>query len=250
MKLRLPLSIVSLGLLVSLSGCTAMLPIAGALVLKEAADRYEAMAKPQEATPAPTEPVIAQVPDDAAPEVESQPPVTHPASATTARVASPVSSQSLANAHSADEPVANIDIYQTDSEGQPLMRNSRAASNALSVQRRANPDEHTDEEIEASRRGASAPSPRQGSMTKATKSALAVPKAGSSSRLPDASAPSSQTAQGVAKSAAAIPTTEAAATESATDSAARILATALKQIPNPQATPGTKPAPITPQKTN
>ena len=60
-----------------LSGCATMLPIAGALVLKEAADRYEASNKPAE-KPA----TVATVPNDAAPQVEQ------PEAKVTTRVAS------------------------------------------------------------------------------------------------------------------------------------------------------------------
>ncbi len=51
-------------------------------------------------------------------------------------------------------------------------------------------------------------------------------------------------AQDAVKTASSIPTNAAAAGVSATDSAARILANALKRIPNPQTAPAEKPAPI------
>ncbi|MBX3378645.1 MAG: hypothetical protein KF805_01000 [Phycisphaeraceae bacterium] len=256
MKSRLSLFLASLTLLASLSGCSAMLPIAGALVLKEAADRYEAMSKPQEAKPEPAAAVIAAIPDDAAPQVEADPDAaaTHVASidSTTPR-SSPILNQ---------EPIASAQASETALDDQPLASKERTVSAVVHpvLRRRANPDEHTDEEIEASRRvtfaqpdrssPSAAPSKAESKPTTkpVSKSALAAPKSGTASRKPDATTASDQKAKEIVKAASSIPTTEAAASESATDSAARILATALKQIPNPQAAPATKPAPITPQK--
>lgn len=224
MESRFAVSLIGLALISSLAGCSAMLPIAGALVLKEAADRYEASAKPQETSARTDTPTVAAVPDDAAPEVEIQ-------SAGNPRVTSaplPAQVKVAKGAEAASSPATEI--------------------GALATNTALHSEEYTDEEIAASRRLFSAPSGRAKPVVPGSALPLAPAKSGTAPCTPDTSAQANEKAQETVKAASSVPTTKAAAGESATDSAARILATALKQIPNPQAAPATKPAPITPQK--
>jgi len=270
MNLRLPLSLVGLTLIGSLSGCAAMLPIAGALVLKEAADRYEASNNPQE--PKPAETTVASVPDSAAPHVEEQveeqtEPGAEPAAATT-RVASTKSSKPQLRAPAKQAPTATAEPQEpeTSSEIQTADEQQLAAiESSIEIDTNtsaSNSEEYTDEQIAASQRPLkpeavrTAP-PKQAakSSTKpvtkaAAKPALAPSKPGTTPSRSDPAAQANKKAQEAVKTASSLPTTETQANESATDSASRILATALKRIPNPQANPATKPAPITPQKSN
>lgn len=256
MNIRVASTLVGLALLATLSGCAAMLPIAGALVLKEAADRYEASNKPAETKPAET--TVAAVPDTAAPEVETDEP-TAPAAVAT-RVASTTSNKPLLKAPAKQAPTASAKPELEASET-PLSETEEPIE--LASAPAAHREEYTDEEIAASQRSfnpepsrTSAPSsPAKAAPKPVTnnpsKPALAPSKPGTQRSTPDpATKAANQKADAAVKTAQSIPTTEAAANESATDSAARILATALKKIPNPQATPATRPAPITPQKTN
>jgi hypothetical protein len=267
MNLRLPLSLVSLTLLGSLSGCAAMLPIAGALVLKEAADRYEAANRQQDPKAAPAETTVASVPDDAAPQVEEQSETeAQPAVAT--RVASSKSSKPQLKAPVTQTPVASADPQEpeTSSEFQAADEQQLAAlETTIEIDAQpvtSNSEEYTDEQIAASQRplkaeavrtGPPKPVIRAGSKpvtNTAAKPALAPSKTGNAQSKSDPAAQANKKAQEAVKAASSLPTTEAEANESATDSASRILATALKRIPNPQANPATKPAPITPQKSN
>jgi len=266
MNLRLPLSLVSLTLLGSLSGCAAMLPIAGALVLKEAADRYEASNKPEETKPAET--TVASVPDDAAPQVEEQTePEAEPAVVTT-RVASTKSSKPQFKAPAKQDPVASAEPQEPEgstelqAEDQQQLAAMESSIEINAHPAASNPEEYTDEQIAASQRPLKSEAVRTASPKQAPKSssktvtrtaakpALAPSKTGNAQSKTDPAAQANKKAQEAVKTASSLPTTEAQANESATDSASRILATALKRIPNPQANPATKPAPITPQKSN
>lgn len=204
-----------------------MLPIAGALVLKEAADRYEAANKPAEpkpASPATAEPTIAAVPDDAAPAVEEQ--------------------------TSASKPIAAAAATNSTTDGRVGTAKAPAATEigAIAANSPSHSEEYTEEEIAASRRSFAAPSAASDTPKPRPAAPLAPAKSGSVPCTPDTTAQANEKAQSAVKAASSIPTTKAAASDSATDSAARILATALKQIPNPQATSVTKPAPIIPDK--
>lgn len=241
--MKLGLSVSLAALLTTLSGCTAMLPIAGALVLKEAADRYEAANKPAEPKVASTssaDPTIAPVPGEAAPVVESDSP--QPAIST--RVASSTSSKPLLTSPSNHASVASSPSAQpTEPQSLGDLAEDHAGTELVS-----HDEEYTEEEIEASK--APPPAPRAQPKPSASRPALTSSTAGNTHGMPDPVAQGNQKTRSAIKTAQSVPTTEAQANESATDSASRILATALKKIPNPQATPATKPAPIVPQKTN
>ncbi|MBX3389441.1 MAG: hypothetical protein KF691_08300 [Phycisphaeraceae bacterium] len=224
MKSRFAFSLIGLALVSMLAGCSAMLPIAGALVLKEAADRYEAANKPAESKPAGTasdEPTVAAVSDDAAPAFEQQ-------AAASPRIA-----------------VTSGTSATTDGRVGTAKTSTTIETGALAAIVASHGEEYTEEEIAASRRSFSTPVNR---INPSASAALAPAKNGTAPCTPDATAQANEKAQSAVKTASSIPTTKAAASDSATDSAARILATALKQIPNPQATPAAKPAPIIPDK--
>ncbi|MBL8885216.1 MAG: hypothetical protein JNK16_01035 [Phycisphaerales bacterium] len=259
MKIRVASSLIGLALLSTLSGCAAMLPIAGALVLKEAADRYEAANKPPESKPAPADTTVASVPDTAVPEVEPEEQAA-PAPVAT-RVASTTSKKPPLSAPAKPAPIASAEPDSSDSE-RPLSPTDEPLKVA-SIPSAAHDEEYTDEEIAASQRPLNAAPVRNNSPQTPVKAVpktvsgnppkptLAPNKTGTAQAKSDPAAQkANQKAQEVVKTANSIPTTEAAANDSATDSAARILATALKKIPNPQAIPATKPAPIIPQKNN
>jgi len=250
MKIRLSLSLVSLGLLASLSGCAAMLPIAGALVLKEAADRYEAANKPQDPAAAPADTTVAAVPDDAAPQVETE----QAAVKTKIASAKPAKNQAKPAVRVAARPAP---VAAAEPEPSEIEADDSESEETVSD------DEPVQEEVVAApvRKPAVKSQPSSRVQTKPVVNTAAklqtkgtpgfvASKTNTTPGMPDATARGKDKAQAAIKTAASVPTTEAQANESATDSSARILATALKRIPNPQATPATKPAPIIPQKTN